>query len=102
MDNDKGILRNIMNCSHSGAAMEKGQAMMRVSSDLFCASCFIFYITLRGYFPPGFRRPRSFISSENCSPGFQSLAARYDKTQYQENVCFLSAIFFQGINKRSV
>ncbi len=54
---------------------------------------YIFCLEQRGYFPPGFTRPSSFISTENCFLGFQSLAAGYDKTQYQEHLCFLSAIF---------
>lgn len=53
---------------------------------------FIFCLDQCCYFPQGFTRPHSFISTENCFPGFQSLAARYDKTQYQEHLCFLFAI----------
>ena len=86
-------MRRILKCSHPGAANGKVTSLVHLSILLILCLCFIFCLAPWGYFPPGFTRARSFISSENCFAGFQSLAARYDKTQYQEHLCFLSAIF---------
>lgn len=82
-----------MKCSHSGAANGKVTGLVHLSVLLIPCLSSIFRLAPRGYSPPGFTRARSFISSENCFAGFQSLAAGCDKTQYQEHLCFLSAIF---------
>lgn len=69
-------MRRILKCSHSGAANGKVTRLVHLSILLILCLCFIFCSAPRGYFPPGFTRARSFISSENCFAGFQSFGSQ--------------------------
>lgn len=86
-------MRRILKYWHSGGSKWKSDKPGALVCFTYSGPLFHILPRTVGYFPPGFRRARSSISLENCFAGFQSLAARYDKTQYQEHLCILSATF---------
>lgn len=87
-------MRRILKCSHSGAANGKVTRLVHLSILLILCLCFIFCSAPRGYFPPGFRRARSFISSENCFAGFQSFGSQIWQNTISRTLMFLICHFF--------
>lgn len=87
-------MRRILKCSHSGAANGKVTRLVHLSILLILCLCFIFCSAPQGYFPPGFRRARSFISSENCFAGFQSFGSQIWQNTISRTLMFLICHFF--------
>lgn len=87
-------MRRILKCSHSGAANGKVTRLVHLSILLILCLCFIFCSAPRGYFPPGFRRARSFISSENCFAAFQSFGSQIWQNTISRTLMFLICHFF--------